>query len=76
MIVALRTALRLEGISQTTLAARTGLSTKHVSQVMTGHAPLSVDVAVRIQRAISTITAEDLMVAQARDLVRKALANQ
>ena len=70
---AIRAALRLEDVSQAMLAVSTGLTTKHISQVLTGKVPLSVDVAIRIQRALTTITAEELMVAQAREQVREAL---
>lgn len=69
----LRAALEAEDIGQSWLAWRTGLTPKHINQVMQGKAPLSVAVAVRIQRALPGVTAEELMVAQVREQVRKAL---
>ena len=69
----IRAALDFQGMSQTTLAAATGLTTKHVNQVIRGNAPLSVDVALRFEAAIpDLLSAEDLIVAQAREQVRKA----
>jgi HTH-type transcriptional regulator/antitoxin HigA len=38
------------GISQADLARRSGLSPKHVSQLVSGDAPLSADTAVRLER--------------------------
>lgn len=68
----LRAALDEEGVSQALLAYRTGLTPKHINQLVHGKAPLSVAVALRLQLALSTVSAEDLMVAQARDQVRRA----
>jgi plasmid maintenance system antidote protein VapI len=69
----LRKALERNDIPQALLAYRTGLTTKHVNRVVQGAAPLSVPVAVRIQEAFPSISAEELMVAQAREQVRAAL---
>lgn len=68
----LRAALELEGVSQALLAYRTGLSAKHVNQMVQDKAPISAAVAVRIQLALSTVSAEDLMIAQAREQVQRA----
>lgn len=43
--------LEEEGMSQAELARRTGLSTKHISQIANGHVPISTDVAIRLERA-------------------------
>jgi DNA-binding transcriptional regulator YdaS (Cro superfamily) len=72
---ALRTGLKLAGVSQAWLAQRAGLSAKHVNQLLMGKVPLSVNVALRIERAIVTVSAEELMVAQAREQVRAAKAS-
>ncbi|UYM26623.1 helix-turn-helix DNA binding domain protein [Arthrobacter phage Bauer] len=72
-MTALRDALERRDIPQALLAYRTGLTTKHVNRVVQGAAPLSVTVAVRIQRAFPEISAEELMVAQVRAQVRQAL---
>lgn len=68
----IRAALEVEDISQAMLAVATGLSPKHVNQIITGKVPLSVDVALRMEAALPSLSAEDLMVAQAREQVRKA----
>ena len=68
----LREAIELQGLGQAWLARRTGLSAKHINQVVTGKVPLSADVAVRIERFIPTLSAEDLMLEQARTQVREA----
>jgi len=70
---ALRRALERNDIPQALLAYRTGLTTKHVNRVVQGMAPLSVDVAVRIQNAFPKISAEELLVSQVREQVREAL---
>lgn len=41
-------------ISQAQLAARTGLSTKHINLVIKGTAPLSPDVAVMLEQVLGT----------------------
>ncbi|MGZ4659843.1 MAG: helix-turn-helix transcriptional regulator [Arthrobacter sp.] len=70
--VMLRQALVLAGISQAALARATGLTTKHVSQLATGKVPFSVDVALRMESVLPTLSAEELMVSQARAQVRAA----
>lgn len=40
-------------LSQADLAARTGLSTKHVNQIMQGRAPITLDTAVALERVTS-----------------------
>lgn len=69
---AIRAALEAADVSQAMLAVATGLTTKHVNQVCQGNAPLSVDVALRIESALPALSAEDLMVAQTRAQVRAA----
>jgi HTH-type transcriptional regulator/antitoxin HigA len=54
------------GLSQAYLAERTGLSTKHINLLVKGRARLSVDVAVRIESVVPTISAEALLIAQVR----------
>ena len=71
---ALRAALNLEGVSQAQLARATGLTTKHVNQLMTGKVALSVDVALRMEAVIPRLSAENLMISQAREQVRAAKA--
>lgn len=68
----IRAALEAEDVSQAMLAVSTGLSPKHVNQIITGRVPLSVDVAIKIENSIPSLSAEDLMVAQAREQVRQA----
>lgn len=68
----LKEAIALHTPSQAWLARQTGLSLKHINMVVNGKDPLSVDVAIRIERAIPSLSAEDLMVAQARTQVRAA----
>lgn len=68
----LREAIELQGVSQAWLARQTGLSNKHVNQVIMGRVPFSVDVALRIECAMPTLSAEDLMIAQVRTQVREA----
>lgn len=71
----LRQELTVAGISQAALARKLGLTTKHINQLVQGHARLSVDVAVRIEMAIPSISAEGLLIGQTRweiaDYVRK-----
>lgn len=47
---------RLEeiGMTQTELAARTGLSTKHVNQIIRGSAPITPETALRLEHATRT----------------------
>ena len=61
----IRDELEARGLSQTELAARTGLSTKHVNQVVKAVAPLSIDTALKIERAIG-LPAQLLMTLEAR----------
>lgn len=46
--------LAAQSMSQAQLAARTGLSPKHVNLVVKGHAPISADVAVSLERVLGT----------------------
>lgn len=43
-------AIEAIGISQAELARRSGLTRKHINRVITGHAPLSADTAIRLER--------------------------
>ncbi|NIK54627.1 helix-turn-helix domain-containing protein [Kribbella shirazensis] len=61
----IRDELAVRGLSQTELAARTGLSTKHVNQVVKAVVPLSIDTALKIERAIG-LPAQLLMTMEAQ----------
>jgi plasmid maintenance system antidote protein VapI len=68
----LREALEAADVSQALLAYRTSISTKHINQLVQDKAPLSVAVALRIEDAVPSISAEALLVEQVRsDLARK-----
>jgi HTH-type transcriptional regulator / antitoxin HigA len=69
---ALRRDLEDAGVSQALLAYRTGISTKHINLVLQGKARLSVDVAVQIQAAVPSISAEGLLLLQLRDEIAEA----
>ena len=47
----LEEALAESSMSQADLARHTGLSEKHISQLIKGEAPITVDTAVRLERA-------------------------
>lgn len=64
--VLIQDGLDAAGVSQSLLARTTGLTAKHVNQLVKGHARLSVDVAVRIELAVPSISAEGLLIAQVR----------
>ncbi|MEO6115090.1 MAG: XRE family transcriptional regulator [Jatrophihabitantaceae bacterium] len=61
----LRAELDARGMTQTDLAARTQLTEKHVSQVMTGTVTLSADVALAFERSLG-VPARTLLLAEAR----------
>lgn len=61
----LRVEIEARGMSQTDLAARTKLTEKHVSQVMTGTASLTADVAMAFERSLG-VPARTLLLAEAR----------
>lgn len=65
----LRQRLSELGISQTGLANKTGLTLKHINRVAQNAAPLSVDVAIRIEAAVPEISAEGLLIQQVRDQI-------
>lgn len=73
---ALQQALDEAGVSQSLLAQRTGLSAKHINQVIKGVAPLSVDVAARIEIAEPSISAEALLIAQVRNKISEYRGRQ
>jgi HTH-type transcriptional regulator/antitoxin HigA len=50
----LKELLEERGMTQRDLAARTGLSTKHVSQLIHGLVPLSADIAQRLETVVGT----------------------
>jgi plasmid maintenance system antidote protein VapI len=62
------------GVSQAWLAHLTGLTTKHINQVIRGHARLSVEVAVRIEMAMPAVSAEGLLIAQVRQEIADYVA--
>lgn len=72
----LRGAIDMCGFGQAWLARTAGLSPKHVNQLVKGRAMFSADVAVRIERALPTVSAMDLMVMQAREQVRARRLNE
>lgn len=51
--IVLREVLEARGIRQSELAERTGLTPKHVNQIVTGNIGISGDVAVLLERALS-----------------------
>src|SRR5689334_18790624 len=61
----LRAEIDARGMTQADLAARSKLTEKHVSQVMTGTASLTPDVALAFERALG-IPASTLLLAEAR----------
>lgn len=60
-------AIVLEGITQATLAQRTGLSQKHISWLVNSHAYPSVRVAVKLEAALQHISAETLLTVSNRE---------
>lgn len=68
----LRAAIKVEGISQAGLARITGMSTKHINLICWGKDPISVGVAIQLERALPSLSAEDLLCAQVRDQLRAA----
>ncbi len=54
----LRKVLDQRGIRQSELAERTGLTAKHVNQIVTGNIGISADVAMLLERALSTPNAQ------------------
>lgn len=62
----LRHGLYEAGVRQAWLARTTGLTPKHVNQLIMGRARLTVEVAVRIEMAVPSISAEGLLIAQVR----------
>jgi len=50
----LKEVLAAQGMSQAELATRTGLSAKHINQVIRGLVPLSADVALVLERVLGT----------------------
>jgi len=58
-------------ISQALLAYRTGLTTKHINQLVKGKAALSVEVALLIEEKFTQIKAFPLLMAQLRQDVAK-----
>jgi plasmid maintenance system antidote protein VapI len=62
------------GVSQAWLARQTGLTTKHINQIIMGRARLSVDVAVRIEMAMPAISAEGLLITQIRQEIADYVA--
>jgi plasmid maintenance system antidote protein VapI len=63
----LRAAIGLEGRSQAWLARETGLTAKHINQICQGKDPISVHVAILLEMALPSLSAEDLLCAQVRD---------
>lgn len=63
-------------IPQALVAARTGLSAKHVNLLVKGRVPLSVEVAVLIEEAFPKIKTFPLLMAQLRQDVAGAKARR
>lgn len=61
---AVSAALTEVGMTQAELARRTGLTTKHISQIVRGHAGIGTDAATAIEKVLD-VTARDLIVMQA-----------
>lgn len=64
---ALRLGLEAAEVSQALLAYRTGLSTKHINQLVKGKVPLSIEVAVMVEEAVPAIDAAVLLVLQMQE---------
>ncbi len=62
---AITAALADVGMTQAELARQAGLTTKHISQVIRGHAGIGTDAATAIAAVLPTVTARDLVVMQA-----------
>ncbi|GMA28886.1 HigA family addiction module antitoxin [Arenivirga flava] len=67
--------LDAHSISQAQLAARTGLSTKHINLVIKGTAPLSPDVAVTLEQVLGT-SAETWLRLEAANQTQQARAER
>jgi plasmid maintenance system antidote protein VapI len=76
VIEELRRAFTAARMRQADVCRYINLSQKHMTQIMRGHKPLSVAIAVRLEEAIPGIDAEYLMALQGREQVRKARAEQ
>jgi addiction module HigA family antidote len=63
--VAISAALTEKSMTQAELARQTGLTTKHISQIVRGHAGIGTDAATAIAGVLPTVTARDLIVMQA-----------
>jgi HTH-type transcriptional regulator/antitoxin HigA len=61
---AISAALSEQSMTQAELARQTGLTTKHISQIVRGHAGIGTDAATAIATVLP-VTARDLIVMQA-----------
>jgi plasmid maintenance system antidote protein VapI len=66
-------ALEAQGVAQADVARRSGLSTKHINQLAQGHAPMSVDVALRLEYVLG-IDAGEWMAADAQAKISRQRA--
>ena len=66
----LRQGLKDAGRYQASVARAAGISYKHLSRVVMGTASLSVQIAVRLEVEVPTISAEALLIAQVREEIR------
>ena len=62
----IRQGLKDAGRLQASVCRASGISQKHLSQVLLGKARLSVDIAVRLEIEVPTLSAEALLIAQVR----------
>lgn len=66
----IRRDLKDAGRFQSTVAWGMGISEKHLSQLILGRDRLSVQIAVRLEMEVPTISAEALLIAQVREEIR------
>lgn len=62
----IRQGIKDAGRAQASVARATGISQKHLSQLIIGKCRLSAQIAVRLEMEVPTISAEALLIAQVR----------
>ncbi|HEM9000906.1 TPA: helix-turn-helix domain-containing protein [Burkholderia cenocepacia] len=68
----LNKAMAREGVTQSELARRCGVSASLISLILLGKAPLTVKVAVLIERNLTGVTAKKLLDAQTNEQLQAA----
>lgn len=63
----IRQGLKDAGRLQASVCRASGISEKHLSQVLLGRCRLSVQIAVRLEMEVPTMSAEALLIAQVRE---------